>query len=132
MAYNLLIVDDSAVTRSVIKRAISMSGLEIGCLREAGDGAEALEVLGREWMDIVFTDLNMPRMDGFQLVDEMSASAALREIPVVVVSSNRNPAQIEALMQKGVRSYLPKPFRPEQIRQVVEELLGGSGGGSHG
>jgi len=132
MAYNLLIVDDSAVTRSVIRKTVGMSGLEVGCLREAGDGIEALEVLGREWMDIVFTDLNMPRMDGFQLVDEMSASAALSGIPVVVISSNRNPAQIEALMSKGVRSYLAKPFRPEQIRQVVEEILGQSDGGRNG
>jgi len=64
MAYNVLIVDDSQTMRTVIKKTVAISGFEIGECWEAGDGREALDVLNDHWVDIILTDLNMPRMNG--------------------------------------------------------------------
>lgn len=132
MAYNLLIIDDSAVTRKVIKRAITMTGLELKEVFEAQDGIEALEVLRDNWIDIVFADLNMPRMSGTELVAKMAEDHLLDSIPVVVITSDRNQPRLDELKNRGVRAYLNKPFRPEDLREVVTDVLSGLAGGEHG
>ncbi len=124
MSYTVLIVDDSSTIRSMIRRSIGMSGLDIGQIYEAGNGIEALNVLETEWIDIVFTDLNMPEMDGVELVQQMSEDNVMVTIPVVVVSSDRSQARIDALKKSGIRAYLKKPARPETFREVVEKILG--------
>jgi two-component system, chemotaxis family, chemotaxis protein CheY len=125
MSYTVLIVDDSAIVRSMVKKSIGMAGLPIGQVIEAGNGREALELLRRQWVDIVFADLNMPEMNGAELVEEMSKDAVLVATPVVIVSSEHSLAKIEELKAKGIRAYIKKPFRPEGFREVVEGVLGG-------
>jgi two-component system chemotaxis response regulator CheY len=125
MSYTILIVDDSAIVRTMVKKSIGMAGLPVGKVLEAGNGREALEVLGREWIDIVFADLNMPEMNGTELVEKMSQDAMLVSTPVVIVSSEQSQTKIDALKQKGIRAYIKKPFRPEGFREVVEGVLGG-------
>jgi two-component system chemotaxis response regulator CheY len=93
-------------------------------VHEAGDGQEALDVLGHTWIDVVFADINMPRMNGIELVRRMRETPALAATPVVIVSSDRSRAHIEQLEQSGVSAYVKKPFRPEQFRDVVDRLLG--------
>jgi two-component system, chemotaxis family, chemotaxis protein CheY len=124
MSYTILIVDDSAVVRTMVKKSIGMAGLPIGAVLEAGNGREALEVLSREWVDIVFADLNMPEMNGAELVEKMSQDATLVSTPVVIVSSEQSQARIDELKAKGIRAYIKKPFRPEGFREVVEDVLG--------
>ncbi len=124
MSYNILIVDDSAIIRSVVKKTILMSGLEVGKLYEAGNGIEALEKLNENWVDIVFADINMPEMDGIKLVDEMSRNNMMISIPVVIVSSERNKDKIDKLKSKGIRAFLKKPFKPELFKEVVDDILG--------
>ncbi len=124
MAYTILIVDDSSVIRSIMKKSISMARLPINMIHEASNGLEALNVMKNNWIDIVFTDLNMPVMDGFEFVEKLSAVTSSADTPVVVVSSNRDPKQIEALKARGVNAYLTKPFTPEGLREVVIDLLG--------
>src|SRR5512134_2147224 len=111
MSWRILVVDDSPIVRSMVRKAISISGETIGEIREAANGREALDVLGAGGVDLVFTDLNMPHMGGIELVERMRADGALAGIPVVVVSSERNEAITEALRGKGVRAYVTKPFR---------------------
>lgn len=129
MAYNVLVVDDSAVTRKVVKRAISMSGLDLGAIHEAPDGQEALALLDSEWIDIVFTDLNMPKMGGVELVGHIMDSEAHRKTPVVVITSSRNEERLESLMARGIKAWIKKPFRPEAVREVVGKLMGELRGG---
>jgi len=128
MSYSILIVDDSSVIRSVVRRSIAMSGIVVAKVHEAANGIEALEVLGSEWIDIVFADLNMPGMGGAELVDKMAGDDLLVSIPVVIVSADQNPQTIEQLKGRGIRAYLKKPFRPESFRNVVIDVLGDTGG----
>jgi two-component system, chemotaxis family, chemotaxis protein CheY len=127
MSYSILIVDDSAVIRAVVRRSIKMSGIEVGQVHEAENGLKALEVLVSQWIDIVFADLNMPGMGGVELVDKMAGDDLLLSIPVVIVTAEQNPQVIEQLKKRGIRAYLKKPFRPEGFRNVVLDVLGDPG-----
>jgi two-component system chemotaxis response regulator CheY len=129
MSYTILVADDSAIVRTMVKKAIGMAGLDVGRVHEAANGREALEVLRRTWVDVVFADINMPEMTGADLVRAMRADPALAATPVVIVSSERSQARIDELRREGARAYVKKPFRPEQFREVVEALLQGPGGG---
>lgn len=124
MSYQVLIVDDAAPLRRMVARAIGMADLPIGAVHEASNGREALEVLRRTWVDIVFADIHMPEMGGVELVEQMAADPMLRDVPVVIVSSDRSEERIAALRRLGVRAYLSKPFRPEAVREVVLQQLG--------
>jgi two-component system chemotaxis response regulator CheY len=124
MSYSVLVADDSAIVRAMVKKALVMAGLDLGQVHEAADGREALAVLGKSWVDVVFADINMPVMNGLELVREMRETPAFAATPVVIVSSDRSRARMEELERCGVRAYVRKPFRPEQFRSVVDGLLG--------
>lgn len=123
MAYNILVVDDSKMIRKVIAKALDIAKIPVGQLFEAGNGKEGLEVLKREWVDLVFVDINMPVMGGVEMVDNMAEDGLMSSVPVVVVSTEGSQTRIEDLSSKGVRAYIRKPFTPEQLKQVVEEIL---------
>jgi two-component system chemotaxis response regulator CheY len=107
----------------MVKRSISMADIEVTQCIEASNGVEALEILDKEWVDIVFVDLNMPVMGGTELVERMAADNLLVSIPVVIVSADQDSARIEDLRRRGIRAYIKKPFRPENFRDAVNELL---------
>jgi two-component system chemotaxis response regulator CheY len=123
MSFNLLIVDDSATTRAVIKRTLKMTGLPADNIHEAGDGKAALELLEKTPVDLVLADLNMPEMDGFEMTRRMLAEEKTRHIPVIVISAEPNAADFAK--RTGVRGCLRKPFTPEAVRQAVLDVLGG-------
>lgn len=129
MSYTILVADDSAIVRTMVKKAISMAGLEVGQVHEAANGKEALAVLGRTWIDVVFADINMPEMTGAELIRAMKADPALAKTPVVIVSSESSQARIDEMKSYGAQAYVKKPFRPEQFKEVVDKLLGAKGGG---
>jgi len=129
MAFNILLVDDSSITRKVIRRAIGMAGLELGSVYEAQDGLEALEVLREQWIDVVFADLNMPRMSGTELIAKMAEDNLLESIPVIVITSDRNRSRLAELKKCGVRAHLNKPFRPEELQEVMAGVFGSDMGG---
>lgn len=129
MSYTVLIADDSAIVRTMVKKALTMAGLELGQVHEAANGKEALAVLGSTWIDVVFADINMPEMTGAELVQRMKADPALAATPVVIVSSEQTQARIDEMKRCGAKAYVKKPFRPEQFRAVVDELLGPKGEG---
>lgn len=123
MSLNVLVVDDSPVMRRMVRRSLGMCGLPVGEIYEAGNGAEGLAVLGERWVDVVIADVNMPEVDGVEMVERMAKDGLLARLPVVMVSSDRAEARIERLKALGVRAYLTKPFRPEAFREVVEATL---------
>jgi two-component system chemotaxis response regulator CheY len=124
MAYNILLVDDSVTVRAVIGKALQLAGVEIGEIHEAANGQQALEVLQDVWIDIVFADISMPVMDGVEMIERMSEDGLLESIPVVVVSSAGNEQRIARLKSRGIRAFIHKPFTPEQIRAVVDQVMG--------
>ncbi len=125
MALNILIVDDSKLTRKAIRRIIGMLDLEVGELFEAGDGVEAIErINGPVKIDLVLADLNMPKMTGIEMIYELRGNEATRSIPVVIVSTESSTTRVEALLADGAADYLHKPFTPEQIRDVLQRTIG--------
>ncbi|MDX9974040.1 MAG: response regulator [FCB group bacterium] len=125
MALNVLIVDDSATLRAVIIKTLRMAELPIQEVYEAPNGEEALKALRDNWVDLVFTDLNMPVMDGLAMVDRMAQDDLMKTTPVIVVSTEGSATRIEELKSKGVRAFVRKPFTPELIRETVERVLEG-------
>lgn len=123
MGYNVLIVDNSVIIRKMVAKTLSISDLDIGEYHFAENGRQALEKLDENWIDIVFADINMPEMNGIEMIEEMSKKEMLSTVPVVVISTERSRQRIESLKDMGVKAYLQKPFVPEEFARVVKELL---------
>ena len=123
MSYCILLVDDSPVVRHMIRKVIEISGLDIGQIVEASNGSEALEAIEKNWIDVVVADINMPVMTGAEMVKQMVERDFMATTPVIIVSSEKSAKRMEELKQLGVKAYLNKPFRPEQIKQVIGEVL---------
>lgn len=127
MAYNILVVDDSDTVRAFVAKSLGLAGVPMGSLFQAANGAEGLEILRREWVDLVLADINMPVMGGMKMVEEMKGDEGLRGIPVVIVSTEGSATRIQALKDKGVSAFLRKPFQPEELKRTVDALLGAGG-----
>jgi two-component system chemotaxis response regulator CheY len=123
MAFTVLIVDDSPAMRSVVKRVLDLSGFDVSTCHEAENGKEALELLGNEWVDVILTDINMPVMNGQELVQNLAVNESLQNIPVIVVSTDRTDDRIRQMMALGAKGYVKKPFQPEELREELEKVL---------
>lgn len=123
MAVNILVVDDSAVMRSMIKKTIISSGVEVGEIFEAANGQEGLEVLEENWLDILFIDVNMPVMDGMEMLDRVRKQSETSDIPILIVSTESNNERIEIIQKKNA-GFVHKPFTPEVLRERILEALG--------
>lgn len=124
MAFNVLIVDDSSSMRAVIKKTIRVSGFNVGEYCEAGDGKEALEVLSNKWVDLVLSDINMPNMNGLELIAAMKKNELMSSIPVVMVTTEGSETKIEEAIRLGASKYIKKPFFPEDIKKALQSLVG--------
>jgi len=123
MTMNVLIVDDSGVMRAMIQKTLRMTGLPLGEIHQAGNGQEGLAALEAHWIDLVIADINMPVMNGEEMIDRMQANPATCNTPTVVVSTEGSQTRIERLAHKGVR-FIHKPFTPETIRDTICALTG--------
>jgi two-component system chemotaxis response regulator CheY len=124
MALNILIVDDSSVMRAMVIKTLRLSQLPLGELFEAPNGQEALKVLDGNWIDLALVDINMPVMDGEEMIDRLRQNPATMDLPVIVVSTEGSETRKEVLMQKGAK-FVHKPFTPEALRDVILVTLGG-------
>jgi two-component system chemotaxis response regulator CheY len=124
MALNVMIVDDSPVMRTFIRKVIGLTGLDVGEYCEAGHGEEALALLRERRVDVVLTDINMPRMNGEEFVRQLENDELLRTIPVIVVSTDASHSRVQQMLALGARGYVTKPFLPEALRDQVEKVLG--------
>jgi two-component system chemotaxis response regulator CheY len=122
MALNVLIVDDSGVMRAMIKKTLQMTDIDFGNILEAKDGRQGLDMLKSQWMDLVLADINMPVMNGEEMINQMKDDLALKDVPVVVISTEGSETRIERLKGKGVK-FIRKPFTPEIISEVINELF---------
>lgn len=123
MRQSLMIVDDSPVMRSFVKRSIEIAGFPVARWVEAANGAEALRRLGEAPVDLVLTDINMPVMDGEALMRAMSLEPSFKTIPVVVVSTDSTHHRVNSLLALGARGFVRKPFAPERLLRLLSEIF---------
>jgi two-component system chemotaxis response regulator CheY len=119
---NILIVDDSAMMRAMIKRVTGLCGVAIGNVFEAGNGREAIAVLEREKVDALFTDINMPVMTGTELLRAIEEDGRWPNLLRVIISTDGSAARRAEADELHVSPYVEKPFRPEVMRDVLSEL----------
>jgi two-component system chemotaxis response regulator CheY len=129
VSFNVLIVDDSPAMRSFVRRVLEFSGFDIGECAQAGNGEEALALLQRQWMDVILTDLNMPKMDGVEFLRRLSRDPVLRTVPVLVVSTDRTDRRVQQMFGLGAKGYVKKPFAAETLREELESVLEGNHAG---
>jgi len=125
VAFNVLIVDDSPAMRRFVRRVLELTGIELGKCLEANNGQEALALLRAEWVDIVLTDINMPLMDGEELLRTLKSDSVLRSIPVLVLSTDRSESRVRQMLELGAGGYVGKPFLPGDLGGEMTKLLGG-------
>ena len=118
-----LIVDDYSVMRKIVARALQQGGLALGQILEAGNGAEALEILRREKVDLVLSDINMPVMDGLEFVRQLRSVENALGVPVVMITTEGSESHVMEAISCGARGYIRKPFTPAQMKQHVLPLL---------
>ena len=116
----ILIVDDKPLNRQLLATLLGYRGHR---LREAEDGAEALERARAEPPDLIITDLLMPTMDGYELVRQVRSDPALATTPVILYTAKYHKSELHNLMQAGGVQYLDKPSEPEAILRAVEQAL---------
>ena len=123
MESDVLVVDDSAAIRKILQRVLRQTGMAIRTVHEAGDGQEALEVLKAHKVDLVLTDINMPKMDGLQLLGAMKGSSDWRTIPVVMITTEGGETKVGEAVKLGANGYVRKPFTADQIKEKLVGLL---------
>ena len=119
---NILIVDDSATMRTMIRRVIDLTELPIGTVYEAVNGLEALHILETCSVQAVFTDINMPVMSGYELLTEIARRDAWKDILRIVISTDGSRLRQEEVRELNVNLYIRKPFRPEVVRNVLSRI----------
>lgn len=117
----IMIVDDSATSRMIIKRCFQMAGYQDSTFIEAEDGLKALSNLNRSTVDLVVTDLNMPKMDGATFIKKLRLIDKTKQLPVLIVSSMGNERLELELEGKDVMGILRKPMTPEKVTNVLGE-----------
>ncbi len=120
---NVLIVDDSAVMRTMIARTLRLSGVPVVSVREAANGAEGLRALQDAGADLVLLDVNMPVMDGEEMMRQLRAAPATCALPVIIVSTEGSQTRISELRALGA-AFVHKPFTPEMLRDVIYRITG--------
>lgn len=124
MPFSVLIVDDSPVMRSFIRRVMTLSGFEVGECLEASNGEEALKQLEEHSVDVILTDINMPKMNGEELLRRLDTDARLKRVPTLVISTDATKGRILKMLSLGAQGYMTKPFSPEALREELERVLG--------
>lgn len=123
MALDVLIVDDSAAIRKILQRVLLQTDVTLGKVLEAGDGLEALETLKSNKVGLILSDINMPKMDGLQLLGKLKADQEHREVPVVMITTEGSQAKVMEAVTLGAAGYIRKPFTAEQIKEKLASIF---------
>ena len=121
MAKCILIVDDSETVRQVLQLALGNAGYKVV---EAEDGFDALAKLSVAQIDMLITDLNMPNMDGLELIKKVREEGNQRFTPIVMLTTESSEEKKKAGREAGASGWIVKPFKPEQLLKVVKMVLG--------
>jgi two-component system chemotaxis response regulator CheY len=119
---NILVVDDSKVMREMIVACLlGVPSLEFS---QAASGLEAIERLSLGSFDLMFLDLNMPDIGGFEVVEFVRSQDALKELPIVIVTTRGEEATRTRALSLGASRYMTKPFQPDEVVNQLKSLLG--------
>ncbi len=122
MAKKILITEDSPTMRSLIVSTVqAMGDFQVV---EAANGFEALRILPREKIDLVIADINMPDINGLELVSFIKKNEQYRRIPLFIISTEGSERDREKGMALGADAYLVKPFSPEELQKLIRRFLG--------
>ncbi len=119
MGFNILIVDDSVAIRMILQRTLRRTGLPLENVFEAGDGCAALEILKSEKVSIILSDINMPNMDGLQLLAALKDSEQWTGVPVFIISTESTQSRVMEAVRLGAKGFIKKPFVPEEIQDKL-------------
>jgi two-component system chemotaxis response regulator CheY len=123
MPVDVLIVDDSAAIRKILQRVLRQTDIPIGEVLEAGDGVEALKQLNERHVSLILSDINMPNMDGLQLLAEIKQNEKWKSVPIVMVTTEGGQGKVIEAVQLGAAGYVRKPFTAEQIKEKLSGLV---------
>lgn len=124
MSFNVMIVDDSGAMRAVIRKIIGISGFKVDRCIEANNGREALELLATDWVDVIISDINMPEVNGLELLSSLKQDDLFRTIPVIMITTEGSEERREQALSHGARGFIKKPFIPEDLKRVLHEVIG--------
>lgn len=117
-----LVVDDSSTMRRIIVRTLSKIGHQD--VEQAANGREGLDQLAKGGIDVVITDWNMPEMSGIEFIRTIRGDDGLKDLPILMVTTNAAQNDIADAMKAGVSNYVVKPFTPDTIREKIEAVVG--------
>lgn len=119
----VLVVDDSSTIRKIIKHSLQRTDLDFGEILEASNGREALKMVQSYSFDLILTDIDMPVMDGLELLEALAFVRHAEDTPVVVVTKYTSEAGVLRAMEAGARAYIRKPFTIEELWEKIQPLL---------
>lgn len=119
MALDILIVDDSAAIRKILQRVLAQTELAIGSVAEASDGVEALRQLETRKPSLVLCDINMPNMDGLQLLTAVRAKAEWNDVRFIMITTEGSQERVIEAVKLGASGYVRKPFTAEEIKDKI-------------
>lgn len=125
MAYKVLLIDDSSIVRKMLLKTLRLSGIDILTVHEANNGQEGLDILNKEWVDVIFLDINMPVMNGMEFMRELRNNDIIKNTPVIVISTEGSKERRDELDLLEVKAFIRKPVSPEILGQTVVDVLGG-------
>jgi two-component system chemotaxis response regulator CheY len=123
MALDVLIVDDSAAIRKILQRVLVQADVSLGNVYEANDGNEALEKLRAGKVGLILSDINMPNMDGLELLGKIRAEQAWQSVPIIMITTEGSQNKVLQALQLGANGYVRKPFTAEQIKEKLVGLI---------
>ena len=120
---DVLIVDDSAAIRKILQRVLRQTELNLGDISEAGDGTEAVEILKTRSFGLILSDINMPQMDGLQLLAKIKEMEHVRNVPVIMITTEGGQGKVMEAVQLGATGYVRKPFTADQIKEKLAGVI---------
>jgi two-component system chemotaxis response regulator CheY len=122
-AVYILIVDDSSVMRRILKRILTQAGISPDRVYEAENGCEGLKCIAGQMVQLVFSDVNMPNMDGLEFLRTLKSAPQWKDIPVVMVSAEGSEEKVMEAIDLGAVGYVKKPFSSDLISDQLTGLL---------
>jgi len=120
MTKKMLTVDDSPSVRKLVEFTLKAKGFEVG---SAGDGQEALALMEKEQFDAIILDINMPRMNGLEFLQEIRSNDAYKALPVIMLTTEGQDKDKDKAISLGATAYIVKPFKPTKLLSLIEKIL---------
>ena len=122
MPFNVMIIDDSSVMRKIVERSLRQASKDVGDVLEAGDGGEAIEKLGGASVGVIFSDINMPNVNGLEFLRRLKETPH-SGLPVIMVTTEGGEKTVMEAIELGARGFIRKPFTAEQMEAALTKAL---------